>query len=261
MKKWYVLMFLIGFNLSAVAQKIMIKQDGSILNIVSHKDYGSYHAFQITQDGEWLYIPDKDLQKIIDDPGFFPDQLMDELFSLQRIHNLKFSLTGFTNQSFIILYEQPLSLKWHMEGGIKFHTGTSNNFPFHETGGTGVELGAKYLITNPKRMNKSGKLAHRMNHVYIKPTIGYSNRDERGFEDIDEYEIFYVGSNLGTQFVISGIVTLDVFAGAYYYTGSGTSTPSRGNFTIPINLNPNEGDFNGDNNFATSLGVRVGFLF
>ncbi len=259
----YLIITIILFtgSLDLICQKIMVKKDGTINCISYHKQYDGYQAYK-NQGGDLVfYIPDEEVKKVIDDQGEIPKFLYEEVFDVQKKRILKLSVTGFANDSYIIQYEQPLGIRWHIEGGIKLHDGSSNDFPFYEAGGWGVELGTKYILDNPFKINKEGKVAHRMQHVYLKPTIGYSDRTEQGFEDRDEYNMYYGGGSIGTQFVLGGKIAIDIHAGAYYYSGSGTSTPMSGAFTIPIILDPKEGDFNGENGIGTSLAIEIGFLF
>ena len=243
------------------AQQIMVKKDGTILRITYHKSYDGYQAYKLVDQDIVLYIPDEEVKDIIQDPGNIPSKLFDAVFDTQKTKAIKLSVTGFINESFIMHYEQPLSTRWHIEGGLKLHNGDSNDFPFYQAEGWGAELGAKYLLNNPYKLTSKGKIRHRMQHIYLKPTIGYSDRTQRSFEDVDEYSMYYSGGMAGLQLVLADRISIDISVGAFYYTGSGTSTPRTGAFTIPINLHPKEGDFSGENGFGTSLAIKFGFLF
>lgn len=242
-------------------QKIMLLNNGKIYRTTYFKEYDGYYSYKLEGLDVAFFITDDQVGKVMDDPGYVPKEVFQEVFDIQHTRALKMSITGFSGESLIMSYEQPLSIKWHVEGSLKLHQGNNNDFPFYEADGWGAELGVKYIVDNPYHIFKSGRVKHKMQHVFIKPTIGYSDRNQRGFSDSDEYSLFYIGSSAGAQFVIVGRIAIELSAGLYYYDGSGTSTPMNGAFTIPILLEPKEGDFTGKNNLGTSISLKFGFLF
>ncbi|NNF35913.1 MAG: hypothetical protein HKN68_17530 [Saprospiraceae bacterium] len=261
MKKILFSLFLIINTYALTGQKIMLLNNGKIYRTTYFKAYDGYYSYKLKDLDVAFFITDDQVDKIIDDPGYVPKGIFHEVFEIQNTRALKMSISGFSGESLIMSYEQQLSIKWHVEGSFKLHQGDNNDFPFYEADGWGAELGIKYIVDNPYHIFKSGSVKQKMQHVFIKPTIGYSDRSQRGFSDSDEYSIFYIGSSAGAQFVLGGRMSIELSAGLYYYDGSGTSTPMNGTFTIPILLEPEEGDFSGKKNLGTSLSIKFGFLF
>jgi hypothetical protein len=261
MKYIILITLLILTNHGLMSQKIMVLKDGKIHRLSFHKSYDGYHSYRIKGMDVTLFIPNEKVSRIIDDQEEISKELYHEMFNMQKTNALKISISGFSGQSAFFTYEKPLSVKWHIEGGVKLHRGDNNDFPFYQAEGWGVDIGAKYIIDNPYTIKKNGSVKHKMQHVYIKPTVGYSNRKQIGFDDNEQYKIFYTGSNIGVQFVLGGRMSLDLSGGVYYFTGSGSASPMNGSFTIPILLRPDEGDFSGKDNIGTSLSVKLGFLF
>lgn len=261
MKKILLSLFMIFSVYALTGQKIMLLNNGKIYRTTYFKAYDGYYSYKLGGVDVAFFITDDQVSKVIDDPGYVPKEIYHEVFETQKTRALKLSITGFRGESLIMSYEQPLSIKWHVEGSFKLHQGSNNDFPYYEASGWGAEIGVKYIVDRPYHLFKSGYVKHKMQHVFFKPTIGYSNRNQRGFGDSDDLTLYYLGSSAGAQFVLAGRMVIELSAGLYYYSGSGTSTPMNGTFTIPILLEPQEGDFSGKKNLGTSLSIKIGFLF
>jgi hypothetical protein len=248
----------ISFNPAVYGQQIIIKKDRSIFLTDSLQDHGEYYQFRLKGTSIQMYLPHSEVVYI--DKYKRPlDKFSDpQWFSHHRTMALKLSLTALSNSMYLSL-EKSFTPRWGAEVGLRIHSKSNNDFFISDASGMGIELGGKFRVSNPYKIGKN-KIRHLLTGIYLKPTLGYSNKKETTFENNDQYQMFYGGLNTGLQFLIKDMLVIDLYAGVYLYTADGESTPLSGQFTIPYKVKPKEGDFTGENNFATSLGIKCGFL-
>lgn len=253
------LLMAISFNPTLHGQQVIIKKDRSIFFIDSLQDYGEYYQFKLKGTSIQMYMPHSAVVFIDKHKGPIERFKDPRMFRHQKTMALKLSPTALSNNSLYLSLEKSFTPRWGAEVGIRIHSKSNNDFFITETSGIGIELGGKFRVSNPYLIKKN-KIRHLLGGLYLKPTLGYSSKKETTFENIDQYQLFYGGINSGLQFLIKDVLVIDLYAGIYLYTADGESTPIGGQFTIPFKVKPKEGDFIGENNLATSLGVKFGFL-
>jgi len=258
----YILVILFMYTLpnTMKSQMILVTKDRKVSAIDNLKEYEEYYQYVLLDSQVTMYTPKNEISYIEPYTGNIEDYRSPRLFESQRTMAIKISLTGLGDESVISCVEKSINGRVALEAGVKIHTKILKDYHYEDISGWGIEAGLKYRIMGPYHLNGQNKIKHLMSGGYVKPAIGYSHRKETSYEGIGKYNIVYGGMNLGYQFIIVNGLVIDLYAGAYMYSGRGSLTPSHELFSIPAKVAPNEGDMKGKNNFSRSIGIKVGVL-
>ena len=183
-------------------------------------------------------------------PGLDPAYYVDD-----RRNNIKINFLAVSGSTTILIYERALNPKSSVEASLKIN-GLGFNDELRKSG-MGLDLGYKLKLGSLFKKRNEYRPKHILAGSYFRPVLGFNSvTTERG--DYKKYTYAHFGLDLGGQWIISNIVSLDLFAGWHYYGGN---FDPRFSGDVVYQEFADGNLFAANNNSAFALGFNVGVLF
>ena len=172
---------------------------------------------------------------------------------------IKFNFLALRTNALQLSYEKALDAVSSFEITAKVYGLSIRKFEKRKIGG-GIDLGYRFRMGSLLRPEKRGNIAHVLDGVGLKPVIGFSYAEVENEGASEEYYYAHLGSVLNYQVAFKNKILFEVYAGLHVFKGdSELLFPN----TPPLNgvLDFEDGDLNGSDNVAYSLGLKFGYLF
>ena len=172
---------------------------------------------------------------------------------------IKFNLLALTQNTFQISYEKAFDALSSIELTAKIYGLSIRDFETRKIGG-GFDLGYRYRIGSLFSDNQARSHKHVLDGIGVKPTIGgsYAEKDNEGA--IEKYYYVHLGTAVNYQIVFNNKLMFEVYGGLHLFKGkSKLQFPNTPELTGVLNFE--DGDLNGSDNIAFSLGLKFGYAF
>lgn len=180
------------------------------------------------------------------DPAFYIDD---------HVNNIKVNFLGLGGGHTILTYERGLSPKNSVEAQLKISGLGFQN----ESGksGIGLDVGYKLKLGSLYKKRDEYRPKHLLEGSYFRPVLGFNSAsyDEGQYR---RYTYAHFGLDIGVQWILSNIVSLDLFTGWHYFGGS-FKQRYMGDIYYQDWWDGNLGAVT--NNSAMAFGLNVGILF
>ncbi len=177
---------------------------------------------------------------------------------------LKINISSMLFDAAILSFEKITSLNTSVEASIKKHGIGFGPYAdnYYDRNGFGAELGYKVKFGGKKKKKWQYRPDHLLSGGYIMPHIGFDiiKRDSDFYEESSK--VIHIGSNFGKVHVIQDLIIFEYYAGFSFYGGSQKQSYTYNGSDEVYDLNGiNAGDMFGGNNFAVTLGIKMGLGF
>jgi len=183
-------------------------------------------------------------------PGFDPAFYVDD-----RLNNIKINFLAIGNGHTILAYERGLSPRSGFEVQLKLNgLGFENDYG---KAGFGLDAGYKMKIGSLFKKRDEYRPKHILEGGYFRPVLGfnYASYDEGQYTN---YTYAHFGLDFGTQWILSNIISLELFTGWHYYGGN-FKDRYMGDIYYDFWEDGNLSSVS--NNSAIAFGFNVGILF
>lgn len=180
-------------------------------------------------------------------------------FSDNTRKSIKFNLIALSQNTFQLSYEKAIDAISSLEFTAKIYGLSIRDFETRKIGG-GIDLGYRFRLGSIFSDEQVRRQRHVLDGIGIKPTIGlsYAEKDNEGA--VEKYYYVHFGSVVNYQIAIRNKFLFELYGGLHVFKGKSTvifpNTPE-----LKGVLNFQDGDLNGEDNIAYSLGLKFGYLF
>lgn len=172
---------------------------------------------------------------------------------------LKFNLLALRNNAAQISYEKAIDAITSVEFTAKIYGVSIRKFEDRKIGGA-LDIGYRFRLGSLLNEEKRGDRAHVLDGVGIKPVIGASYAETQYEGATERYYYVHLGSILNYQAVFNNKYLFELYGGLHVFKGdSELELPN----TLPLTgvLDFVDGDLDGNDNVAYSVGLKFGYLF
>lgn len=242
------------FASGLIAQDQIIKKNGDKIKVhVKEINDTQIKYVEVGDPNEIIFTIDRALIKEIKFSygGKYKEEAPEEIldfFAEDKNSNLMINFTAISNNTLILGYEKAIDQGSSFDVQLKLlGYGISDG---SDDSGIAVDVGYKLKFGSLRKNSGDYRPKHLMHGSYFKPVIGFGG----GTSNSNSFTLGQFGLQIGKQWVIQSVLTIDLYGGFHFYTGSGN-----GDFDFIDSIN--FGDFAGSENRAGSFGFRVGYLF
>ena len=184
----------------------------------------------------------------MNDPAYYVDD---------RINNIKINFLALGGSHTILTYERALNPTSSFEAQLKINGLGFNNED--EKSGVGISGAYKLKLGSVFKKRGNYRPRHMLAGGYFRPVLGFNTASfDSPSSYYENYSYVHFGLDLGAQWIIANIVSLELFGGWHYYGGS--FEDRYGNDTL-YNEWTDGNLFAVSNNSALAFGFNVGILF
>lgn len=189
--------------------------------------------------------------------------MTDDYFADDQNIALTLSMSSFLSDAAILSFDKAIDPKSGYQitakvFGIGFGPGSNN---YRDRSGVGIEAGYRLKLGSMKKKKWEYRPQHLLSGGYIMPLIGFNSLRVEYYESKETYKIVHVGLNFGKKKVIQNKLVIDYYGGFAFYGGSQKRTYAGAIDESFDGYGIEAGDLFGDENFAFTLGFKVGFAF
>lgn len=172
---------------------------------------------------------------------------------------IKFNLIALSQNTFQLSYEKAIDAISSIELTAKVYGLSIRDFENRKIGG-GLDLGYRFRLGSIFSDTKVRRQRHVLDGIGIKPAIGFSYAEKDNEGAVEEYYYVHFGSVVNYQIAFRNKFLMEVYGGLHIFKGKSTlSFPNTPELRGVLNFQ--DGDLNGDDNIAYSLGLKFGYLF
>lgn len=250
-------------------QDVITKKDGKKLKVVikevsdteiKYVDYRDVEGVVFVMDRSLIREIKFSYGKNIKEEG--PSQEVG-YFLDDRNQNIKINFTAIAANTTVLTYERSINPTTSLEYSLRIPGLGINQDNGRNLSGIGFSIGYKLKIGSV--FKKEGyRPKHLMEGSYFRLLAGYLYTQEDDFSRANAKEInssAHAGIEFGKQWIASGQVSFDLYAGFHYFGGSNKSKSNGATFDDFNDSQLIGGDIFGFDNIAGSFGFRIGGLF
>lgn len=273
MKKLLSLVFIFCTASTILAQDIITQNDGQKSEVKITELSDDYVKFYHIGDPSKVEIKmNRSLIKEIEfeygrkeetvQPG-----LNESYFVNDHKNNIKLNFTAIANESTILTYERGIDPSSSWEGSIKLHGVGVEQVENRDKSGFGIE--GAYKVKFGKLFGKNDyRPKHLLAGFSLKPTLGFSTVKEEipvwlngtQYKATRKYNYIHGGIDIGKQWILNNILSLEPYLGLNYYGGSDNRDKTSCE-TCDRDFSIDDGNMGGANNTAGRFGINIGFTF
>lgn len=173
--------------------------------------------------------------------------------------SIKLNLIALRENTLQLSYEKAFDALSSIELTAKVYGIAFRDFGIRKIGG-GLDLGYRFRIGGLFSDTQFRSRRHVLDGIGIKPLVGASFAEKDNEGAVEKYYYVHIGSVLNYQVAFNNKLLLEIYGGLHVFKGKSKlqfpNTPE-----LRGVLNFVDGDLNGEDNIAFSLGLKFGYLF